>query len=154
MNFRNTLPKLLIGAVACFGAVAPSFAQSLTDCNLPTVDGDAGPVKKSLYVVGTFPGANWMHVPARKMSYKGKGVYQLVIDEKAGPVVMQYATLNWSPQYTAKGLSMEMGKEVSLMPGSMAKDTAVTLPNDGKYVWSIEVDENKKGIRAVVAPCK
>jgi hypothetical protein len=154
MIFKSSLSKLVMCTAACFGLIAPSAAQSFADCNVPTVADDLGPLKKSLYVVGTFPGASWMHVPARKMAYKGKGVYQLVNDEKAGPVTFQFATLNWNPQYTAKGLAMTPGTEAALMQGSMAKDTAVTLPADGKYVWSIEVDDSKKGVRGVVAACK
>jgi len=154
MNLKTLLLPGLLCAAALGGLANPVMAQSLADCNAATVEGDTGPIKKALYVVGTFPGASWLHVPERKMSYKGKGVYQLVINEKAGPVAFQYATLNWNPQFSAKGLAMTPGTEADLIKGGMGKDTAVTLPADGKYVWSIQIDDSQKATKALVAACK
>ncbi|MGY5685884.1 hypothetical protein [Vibrio cincinnatiensis] len=37
-----------------------------------------GPIKQPLYVVGSFPDANWKHVPARQYQYKGNNFYQAV----------------------------------------------------------------------------
>lgn len=154
MKLSTLLWPGLACVAACVGLANPVMAQSLADCNAATVDGDTGPIKKALYVVGTFPGASWLHVPARKMSYKGNGIYQLVNDEKAGPVTFQYATLNWNPQFSAKSMAMTPGVEADMTKGAMGTDTAITLPTDGKYVWSIHVESAQKATKAMVAACK
>lgn len=146
------LKALVVAAATCLATLAPASAQSLDDCSLPDA-GDKGPVGKSLYVVGTFADATWIHVPGRKMSYKGNGIYQAVIEEQAGKVTMQFATVNWTPQYTAKDLTMAVGTETAFGAGGFEKDTAVSIPSAGTYVWAIQVDDNKKAVKALVAKC-
>ncbi|WP_135384183.1 glycosidase [Vibrio tasmaniensis] len=123
------------------------------DCNLATVE-DRGPIRPSLYVIGTFPDGQWIHMENRQMSYKGKGIYQVVSEEKAGNVSLQFATMGWSPQFTAAGMSMTAGYEKALKRGGFAKNTTVNIPEDGKYLWSVEISEDKKPVRALVKACK
>ncbi|MEF1229949.1 glycosidase [Vibrio fortis] len=123
------------------------------DCNLPSVE-ERGPIKPSLYVVGTFPDGQWMHMENRQMSHKGNGIYQVVSEEKAGNVSLQFATMSWNPQFTAAGKEMVAGYEKELKRGGFAKNTTVTIPEDGKYLWSIEVGQDKKPVRALLKACK
>ena len=125
----------------------------LMDCNLATVE-DRGPVRPSLFVVGTFPDGQWIHMESRKMGHKGDGLYQAVSEEKAGNVSLQFTTMSWNPQYTAAGKKLVVGQEKELKRGGFAKDTVVSLPVDGKYVWSIQLSEDKKPIKAMISQCK
>lgn len=52
--------------------------------------------------------------PERKMHYKGDGIYQLVYTEKAGALTMQFATMNWNPQFTVIGLELPLNQAKSL----------------------------------------
>lgn len=124
----------------------------MADCTLATVE-DRGPVRPSLFVVGTFPDGQWIHMPARQMGHKGDGLYQVVSDEKAGNVSLQFATMSWTPQYTAAGKQMVVGQAKELKRGGFAKDTVVALPEDGQYLWSIKLTEEKKPVVAMVSKC-
>lgn len=156
--------KLLLSAfvsVLAVGCASTSESPSdavmangpLADCNLPVAEG-RGPVRPSLYVVGTFPDGQWIHMENRKMSYKGDGIYQVVSDEKAGNVRLQFATMGWNPQYTAAGLAMDVGYEKTLKRGGFEKNTLVKIEQDGRYLWSIKLAEDKKPIAALVKRCK
>lgn len=125
----------------------------MANCDLPTLD-ERGPVRPSLYVVGTFDDGQWIHMENRKMGYKGDGIYQIVSDEKQGNVSLQFATMGWNPQYTAAGLSMKVGYEKALKRGGFAKNTVVNIPHAGKYLWSIKLAEDKKPISALISVCK
>ncbi|MEH0761146.1 glycosidase [Vibrio sp. 16] len=123
------------------------------DCNLASVE-ERGPIRPSLFVVGTFPDGQWLHTENRQMSYKGNGIYQVVSAEKAGNVSLQFATMSWTPQFTAAAMEMQVGYEKVLKRGGFAKNTVVKLPEDGNYLWSIEIGEDKKPVRALVKPCQ
>jgi hypothetical protein len=41
-----------------------------------------------------------------------------------------------------------------LKSGGFAKDTKVSIPQDGKYVWSISFDELDNPDKAMIALCK
>ncbi|WP_261884308.1 glycosidase [Vibrio pelagius] len=125
----------------------------MVDCSLPTVEGDRGPIKPTLYVVGTFEQAEWMHVPDRAFTYKGDGIYQLVREEKAGTVNLQVATMNWKPQFTAGGRDLNVGEMKDLKRGGFMKDTIVDIAQDGKYVWSVKFAEDKSPESIVIAQC-
>ena len=88
------------------------------------------------------------------MHYKGDGIYQLIYSEKAGAVTMQFATMNWNPQFTVTGLELPLNQAKTLKKGGMDKNTKVVIPADGKYVWTIQIGPDKKAIAAMVAPCK
>ncbi|TKF21501.1 glycosidase [Vibrio genomosp. F6] len=135
--------------------VAPEQALAtgpFADCNLPTVE-ERGPIRPSLFVVGTFPDGQWMHMDNRQMQYKGNGIYQVVSEETAGNVSLQFATMSWNPQFTAEGRAMTAGYIKELKRGGFAKNTVVNIPEDGKYLWSIEVTEEKKPVRALIKKC-
>lgn len=149
---RTSIRTIVVAALTSLAWLSPLEAQSLSDCSLPD-SGDAGPITRSLYVVGSFPDAAWLHVPGRKMTYKGNGIYQAVVMEVAGKVTMQFATINWNPQFTASGLSMPVGAETKFQRGGFEKDTSVAIPEAGSYVWSIQVDDNKKAVKGLVAKC-
>ncbi|MGL6314177.1 glycosidase [Vibrio sp. WXL103] len=125
----------------------------MVDCNLPTVEADRGPIRPTLFAVGTFEQAEWMHVPDRAMAYKGDGIYQLVREEKAGTKNLQIATMNWKPQFSAAGRSLAVGELKELKNGGFMKDTVVDLPQDGKYVWAVKFAEDKSPESIVVALC-
>ncbi|EFP7663060.1 glycosidase, partial [Shigella dysenteriae] len=105
--------KLLIAAVltgllsGCVDGNSPSGSQEgvvkadprYSECNLPDVN-ERGPIAAGLYISGTLPEGYWLMKPERKMHYKGDGIYQLIYSEKAGAVTMQFATMNWNPQFT------------------------------------------------------
>ena len=59
--------------------------------------------------------------PERKMHYKGDGIYQLIYSEKAGAVTMQFATMNWNPQFTVTGLELPLNQAKTLKKGGMDK---------------------------------
>lgn len=156
--------KLLFSALASlfmFGCASTSDSPTsaelasgpMANCNLPTLE-ERGPVRPSLYVVGTFADGQWIHMENRKMGYKGDGIYQVVSEEKKGNVSLQFATMGWNPQYTAAGLSMKVGYEKALKRGGFAKNTVVNIPHEGKYLWSIKLAEDKKPVLALVAECK
>lgn len=126
----------------------------MVDCNLPTVENDRGPIRPTLYVVGTFYEGQWMHIPSRAMAYKGDGIYQAVVNETAGTKNLQFATISWKPQFTAAGRTMNIGEEKELKKGGFQKDTVVNIAQDGQYVWSIKISEDKQPISAVIAQCK
>ena len=135
-------------------AEAPTITDSrLADCALPDAEG-RGPIRPSLYVVGTFPQSQWIHDERHKMSYKGDGIYQVVTEEKAGNVSLQFATMSWNPQFTVKGLKLPAGVEKVLKKGGFAKDTVASLPEDGTYVWSVQFSADKKPLKALVVQCK
>ncbi|OOF10328.1 MULTISPECIES: glycosidase [unclassified Salinivibrio] len=124
-----------------------------SDCNLPTIE-ERGPVRPSLFVVGSFPNEQWIHTENHMMGYKGDGIYQAVSDEKAGNVSLQFATMSWNPQYTAAGMEMVVGQVKELKRAGFAKNTQVSLPTDGKYVWTIQLSPDKAPLLTMVAQCK
>ncbi|EEJ0018534.1 glycosidase [Salmonella enterica subsp. enterica] len=124
-----------------------------SDCNLPDVN-EKGPIPPGLFISGTLPEGYWLMKPERKMHYKGDGIYQLVYTEKAGALTMQFATMNWNPQFTVIGLELPLNQANSLKKGGMDKNTKVVIPADGKYVWTIHIAPDKQAIAAMVSPCK
>jgi hypothetical protein len=125
---------------------------ALANCNAPTL-AERGPIRPSLFVIGTFPDGQWLHMENRQFGYKGDGIYQIVSEEKAGNVSLQFATMSWNPQFTAAGLAMTLGYEKDLKRGGFAKNTAVTIPEDGKYVWSVQFTKDKKPVKASIVKC-
>ncbi|MFA0439130.1 glycosidase [Vibrio sp. 10N.286.49.C2] len=121
-------------------------------CDNPTVS-ESGPINESLYVVGDFTDSNWKHSSSRAFEYKGDGVYQVVVSEKPGSYRMQYATKDWKPQFTAEGLSLKLGQENTLKFGGYGKDTAVTILEEGRYVWSLKFDDAGTPLNILAAKC-
>lgn len=126
----------------------------MMNCDITATIKDRGPVRPSLFVVGTFPDSQWIHSMKRKMGHKGDGLYQVVTQEKAGNVSLQFATMGWNPQYTASGKSLTVDQVKQLKKGGFAKDTVIRLPADGKYLWSIQLTQDKKPVSAMVYQCK
>ncbi|MGF1682477.1 alpha-amylase family glycosyl hydrolase [Photobacterium minamisatsumaniensis] len=133
-------------------AVSLSGEGFMAQCDNPTVE-QAGPIEKTLYVVGDFADAGWSHKPQRAYEYKGDNTYQVVVDEKVGAYRMQYASRDWSPQYTADGLELKPGVKTTLKSGGYGKDTAVTLPEAGQYVWSLKFNDNGLPEQLMVSKC-
>ncbi|HBS7958486.1 TPA: glycosidase [Klebsiella pneumoniae] len=123
-----------------------------TNCQLPTVN-ERGPIHAPLYVVGTFPEGQWIHQDNRKMSYKGNGIYQLVMDEKPGNFSVQFATMSWKPQFTADGLVLKVGEVNELKRAGFAKNTAITFSTAGRYVWTVKISDDRKPQQVAVALC-
>ncbi|MDR9828142.1 glycosidase [Vibrio sp. FNV 38] len=123
----------------------------MSNCALPNVN-EAGPINETLFVVGTF--SDWKHIPEREYNYKGDNLYQVVTNETAGNYKMQFATSNWSPQFTADERTMVVGKERALKFGGYGKDTQVELLESGQYVWSMKFDETGKPFSVMVAKCQ
>lgn len=153
--FSALVSLIMAGCASTSGSGSEAVLASgpMADCNLESLE-ERGPVRPSLYVVGTFPDGQWIHMESRKMSYKGEGIYQVVSQEKEGFVNLQFATMGWNPQYTAAGLEMEVGFEKALKRGGFAKNTKVKLPEAGQYLWSIKIAEDKKPVAALVSQCK
>lgn len=126
----------------------------MMSCDVAPTIKDRGPVRPTLFVVGTFPDSQWIHSMNRKMGHKGGGLYQAVTEEKAGKISLQFATMSWNPQYTAAGKSMTVGQVKELKKGGFAKDTVVELPVNGKYLWSIQLTADKQPVSAMVYQCK
>lgn len=124
----------------------------LAQCDNPTVN-EAGPAKGTLFVVGNFPDSNWMHKPARAFKYKGNGVYQTVTKERKGSYRFQYATTNWSPQYTAADLSQKPGQPTAAKKGGYGTDTSVMIPEAGRYVWSLTFKVSGEVDQVMVSRC-
>ncbi|WP_428751171.1 alpha-amylase family glycosyl hydrolase [Vibrio cionasavignyae] len=141
---------------APIGLIATSATSTgdtfMSACDNPTLP-EAGPMDESLYVVGDFSDSNWKHTSSRAFEYKGNGVYQVVANEKPGSYRMQYATKDWKPQFTAEGLSVKLGQENTLTFGGYGKDTAVTILEEGRYVWSLKFDDNGTPLTMLAAKC-
>lgn len=125
----------------------------MAKCDNPTVT-EQGPVSKPLYVVGDFTDSGWKHKDSRQFEYKGQNLYQVVVSEQAGSFRMQYASKDWSPQYTAEGLELRPGQETPLTAGSYGKDTAAMLPEAGRYVWSLTFQDNGLPDAVMVSKCE
>ncbi|ENQ4671749.1 glycosidase [Vibrio cholerae] len=148
---------LLAGCASTAEQTAPAATNvdaRFTDCTLPTLADDRGPIRPSLFVVGTFPEGQWIHLDNHKMGYKGDGLYQVVVDEKAGNVSLQFATMSWTPQFTASGMAMTVGQLNELKRGGFAKNTVVNIPKDGKYVWTIQIAADKTPLLAMISECQ
>lgn len=148
---------LLAGCASTTEQTAPAATNvdaRFTDCTLPTLADDRGPIRPSLFVVGTFPEGQWIHLDNHKMGYKGDGIYQVVVDEKAGNVSLQFATMSWTPQFTASGMAMTVGQLNELKRGGFAKNTVVNIPKDGKYVWTIQIAADKTPLLAMISECQ
>ncbi|EGR4175294.1 glycosidase [Vibrio cholerae] len=152
-----TATALLAGCASTTEQTAPPATNAdarFTDCTLPTLADDRGPIRPSLFVVGTFPEGQWIHLDNHKMGYKGDGIYQVVVDEKAGNVSLQFATMSWTPQFTASGMAMTVGQLNELKRGGFAKNTVVNIPKDGKYVWTIQIAADKTPLLAMISECQ
>lgn len=150
----TVLACLLTGCASTPSAPELEADNRLTSCSLPTMKNDRGPIRTSLYVVGTFAKSQWIHNDEHKMSYKGDGIYQVISEEKAGNISLQFATMSWNPQFTVSGLSLPANEVKKLKRGGFAKNTVASLPEDGRYVWSVQFSTDKKPLYAVVAKCK
>lgn len=126
---------------------------AMASCDAPTLT-ERGPIRPSLFVIGTFPSGQWLHTENHQLGYKGDGIYQVVSQEKKGAVNLQFATMSWNPQFTTAGLSMTVGYETKLKRGGFKKDARVTIPEDGKYVWSVKFSDDKKPLKASISKCK
>ena len=124
----------------------------LAQCNNPIIS-ENGPIDDPLYVVGDFTDSGWEHVDNRQFTYRGNGVYQVVVDEQAGSYRMQYATKNWKPQFTATGLELTSGQASEMKYGGYGKDTAALLPISGKYVWSLQFSKSGLPEKVMVSKC-
>ncbi|MGY0615220.1 glycosidase [Vibrio sp. FJH11] len=131
-------------------ADAVAFMQA---CDNPD-SAESGPIKKPLFVVGSFADSDWKHVPQRQYSYKGNNFYQAVTQEKSGSFKMQYATELWIPQFTAKGNRMNVGEITPLTFGGYGTDTVVDIKDDGKYVWSLQFEGEGKPLSVMVNKCQ
>ncbi|KLV03346.1 glycosidase [Photobacterium aquae] len=153
-RFLHIVTPTAEGVVPREAAVVSLTGQGfLAQCDNPTVD-EAGPVDDTLYVVGDFADAGWSHKSQRAYQYKGNNTYQVVVDEKAGAYRMQYATKSWSPQFTAEGLALTPGQAGKLVKGGYGKDTAVTLPEAGRYVWSLTFSDSGAPQQVMVSKCQ
>ncbi|XHF83360.1 alpha-amylase family glycosyl hydrolase [Vibrio sp. HN007] len=153
-RFLSIAEPIATGPVVKGSAVAATSAVGFeAQCDNPNST-EAGPISRQLYVVGDFQDSQWKHVPKREYQYKGNNVYQAVVDEKRGRYKMQYASSIWKPQFTAKGLSMKLGESKRLVFGGYGKDTAVMIPEDGKYVWSLTFDDAGKPKSVMVSKCQ
>ena len=126
----------------------------MAKCDNPTMPITNAPIKDTLYLVGDFSDSRWGHKEPRSYQYKGNGIYQVVINEKRGPYKMQYATKDWGAQYTVDGLSPKLGQSNALINGGYGQDTAIYLPEDGNYVWSLEFNPQGKPKSMMVSKCK
>ncbi|MDD9155815.1 alpha-amylase family glycosyl hydrolase [Aliivibrio sp. S4TY2] len=126
----------------------------MAQCDNPTMPITNAPIKDTLYLVGDFSDSRWGHKEPRSYQYKGNGIYQVVINEKRGPYKMQYATKDWGAQYTVDGLSPKLGQSNALINGGYGQDTAIYLPEDGNYVWSLEFNPQGKPKSMMVSKCK
>ncbi|WP_284202427.1 hypothetical protein [Psychromonas marina] len=122
-------------------------------CNNPTIN-ERGPIKKQLYIRGNFKNTAWGTDNKRAFKYKGNNIYQVVINEKAGRYQMQYASKDWSLQFTANYLALEPAVENSLKKGYYEQNTTVALPESGKYVWSLQFSESGAPQKILVSLCK
>jgi len=122
-------------------------------CDNPTIN-ESGPINEQLYIRGTFQNPAWRSVNKRAFKYKGKNIYQVVINEKAGRYQMQYASKDWSLQFTANDLVLVPAVENRLNKGDYEKNTTVTLPESGKYVWSLQFSRFGVPQKIMVSQCK
>ncbi|MCW8329438.1 alpha-amylase family glycosyl hydrolase [Photobacterium sp. SDRW27] len=139
-----------VKAAAAVSLVGEGF---MAQCDNPTV-AEEGPISETLYVVGDFADSNWKHKPRRAFQYKGDNVYQVVKDEKPGAYRMQYASRDWSPQFTADELALKPGIKGKLKGGGYGQDTAVTIPEEGRYVWSLEFSAEGRPQQIMVSKCE
>ena len=124
----------------------------LAQCDNPTVN-EVGPAGTTLFVVGSFPDSNWLHKPQRAFKYKGNGVYQTVVDERKGSYRFQYASAQWSPQYTAADLAQQAGQPAAAKAGGYGTDTSVMIPEAGQYVWSLTFKDGGEIDQVMVSRC-
>ncbi len=134
------------------GARSMTGEGFLAQCDNPTVN-EVGPAGTTLFVVGSFPDSNWLHKPQRAFKYKGNGVYQTVVDERKGSYRFQYASAQWSPQYTAADLAQKAGQPAALKAGGYGADTSVMIPEPGRYVWSLTFKDSGEIDQAMVSRC-
>ena len=124
----------------------------VANCNLPDVNG-SGPIRPPMYVTGTFSDGQWMHQEHRRMSYKGDGIYQVIMENEAGPVNFQFASMGWKPQFTVSGGQLDAGQEGKLVRGGFMKDSRISFTESGRYVWGFQVDTEGKPKLAAIAQC-
>lgn len=125
----------------------------MTNCRLPD-SAESGPLSKDIFVVGSFPNADWKHVAERKLTYKGSNVYQVVTDEVSGNYKMQYAAEQWKPQFTAKGKKLSVGQLNELAYGGYGTDTKLEIKEAGKYLWSLEFKDNGAPYSIMISKCQ
>lgn len=125
----------------------------MTNCDLPD-SSDAGPLSKDIFVVGSFPNADWKHVAERKLTYKGNNIYQVITTEETGSYKMQYAAAQWSPQFTAKGKVLTVSELNELTYGGYGTDTKVDIKEPGKYLWSLEFKDSGEPYSIMVSKCQ
>lgn len=145
-NFTG--PKATTKEIALYGS------GFMAQCDNPTIPTTNAPIKDTLYLVGDFSDSRWGHKEPRAYQYKGNDTYQVVINEKRGPYKMQYATRDWGAQYTTEGLSPKLGQLNALINGGYGQDTAIYLPEDGNYVWSLEFSPQGEPKSMMVSKCK
>lgn len=131
---------------------SPVGTSPLANCNLPNA-ADNGPIRPPMYVTGTFSDGQWMHQEHRRMSYKGNGIYQVIMENEAGPVNFQFASMGWKPQFTVSGRNLNIGQEAKLIRGGFMKDAHTTFTKPGRYVWSFQVDADAKPKSAAISLC-
>ncbi|MGR5420931.1 glycosidase [Vibrio sp. PNB22_4_1] len=125
----------------------------MTNCALPD-SVESGPLSKDIFVVGSFPSADWKHTAERKLIYKGNNIYQVVTEEMPGNYKMQYAAEQWKPQFTAKGKQLSVEQLNELTYGGYGTDTALEIKESGQYLWSLEFKDDGSPYAIMVSKCK
>ncbi|MFM2486183.1 alpha-amylase family glycosyl hydrolase [Celerinatantimonas yamalensis] len=123
----------------------------LGSCQRP--DKAGGPLSQPLFLVGDFLDSHWQFMPTRQFRYKGNGLYQLVSDELAGDYHFQYASQGWKPQYTAQQLELTIAKPKGFKQGGYGQDTVAILPQNGRYIWSLQFNPDGTAKQIAFALC-
>ncbi|GAC99928.1 alpha-amylase family glycosyl hydrolase [Agarivorans albus] len=117
----------------------------LADCTLPD-SSEVGPIGEDVFARGSHNG--WAAVDSHKLNYKGNNLYQLVFDEPSDTAFgFKYAVAEWSDDSTKRfevstpSQTVVLGTTlpVSRIEGS-GKEMNVTIPEAGKYVYSLKID--------------
>lgn len=130
----------------------------LANCDAPTVEGQ-DPLNTEIWIRGTYKGGRGFSATpsTHKFKYKGKGIHQVVVQEKqATSFSFKFATAKWSSEfavYDSEAVIIGQQQDMYTAAG-MGTESSIIIPEAGRYVYSFRLNDDLTAGTMMVSKCK
>jgi glycosidase len=141
-----TFPNGALARLASLNKAGPGLSQKVT-CGVTGTGDPAEAYGVPIFARGGFN--DWGAVPAAEFQNLGSVVYQAEFPIAAGTWEFKVADADWAVvDFTADGV-VNLGEPVTLVPGSGASNSTITIPADGCYNFALDVTDSAAPILTV-----
>ncbi|MDH4029857.1 MAG: alpha-amylase family glycosyl hydrolase, partial [Chromatiales bacterium] len=133
-----TFPNGALARLASLNKAGPGLSQKVT-CGVTGTGDPAEAYGVPIFARGGFN--DWGAVPAAEFQNLGSVVYQAEFPIAAGTWEFKVADADWAVvDFTADGV-VNLGEPVTLVPGSGASNSTITIVADGCYNFALDVTD-------------